>query len=143
MAEARVNLRRTHAPGGGESTAERITKSLGELLPKRRLARIAFPLMLREPRLPPVQCSDTSSPLSASSETPSSPITVVLRRRRPRLRRSVPFGMPCVGIGGRLREHLAAVIALMRASEEWGAFMRSLDRALRKYEETIPLALSQ
>lgn len=41
----------------------------------------------------------------------------------------------------RLREHLAAVIALMRASSSWEWFTRSIDLALPKYGETIPLAL--
>jgi hypothetical protein len=38
----------------------------------------------------------------------------------------------------RLREHLAAVIALMRASDDWHAFYRSLNRAL-PVQEKLPL----
>ena len=45
------------------------------------------------------------------------------------------FGHP------KLKEHLAAVIALMRAAPSWAAFKRSLDRALPKLGKTIPLAL--
>ena len=45
------------------------------------------------------------------------------------------FGHP------KLKEHLAAVIALMRAAPSWDAFKRSLDRALPKIGNTIPLAL--
>jgi hypothetical protein len=41
----------------------------------------------------------------------------------------------------RLREHLAAVVALMRASSSWDGFMRSIDLALPKYGETMSLAL--
>jgi len=36
----------------------------------------------------------------------------------------------------KLREHLAAVIALMRASETWDQFMRALDKALPRYGDT-------
>jgi P63C domain len=36
----------------------------------------------------------------------------------------------------RLREHLAAVIALMRASHSWDQFMAMLDQALPKYSKT-------
>jgi hypothetical protein len=36
----------------------------------------------------------------------------------------------------RLREHLAAVIALMRASETWEQFMQILDKALPRYGDT-------
>lgn len=39
----------------------------------------------------------------------------------------------------RLKEHLAAVIALMRAAPNWDSFQRSLQRALPKLNETIPL----
>lgn len=41
----------------------------------------------------------------------------------------------------RLREHLAAVIALMRASATWDGFLRSIDMALPKYGDTMQLAL--
>lgn len=41
----------------------------------------------------------------------------------------------------RLREHLSAVIALMKASSTWDQFMRSMNRALPKYGKTIELAL--
>ena len=38
----------------------------------------------------------------------------------------------------KLREHLASVVVLMRASDTWDQFMRSLDRALPKYRD-LPL----
>jgi P63C domain len=41
----------------------------------------------------------------------------------------------------RLREHLAAVVALMRASNDWDTFMEMLDKALPKYGETFILPL--
>lgn len=41
----------------------------------------------------------------------------------------------------RLREHLASVITLMRASSEWSQFLRMLDRALPRYGDTAQLAL--
>lgn len=41
----------------------------------------------------------------------------------------------------RLKEHLAAVIALMRAASTWNAFTRNLDRAFPKINTTIPLPL--
>ena len=39
----------------------------------------------------------------------------------------------------RLREHLSAVIALMKASTKWDQFYRMLQRALPKYREQLPL----
>lgn len=39
----------------------------------------------------------------------------------------------------RLREHLASVIALMKASTKWDQFYRMLQRALPKYMEQLPL----
>ena len=42
-----------------------------------------------------------------------------------------------------LREHIHAVIALMRAASSWSAFRRSLDRAFPKIGDTIPLALDE
>ena len=39
----------------------------------------------------------------------------------------------------KLKEHLAAVIALMRASSTWDKFKNSLNRALPKKGETIPI----
>jgi hypothetical protein len=42
----------------------------------------------------------------------------------------------------KLKEHIAGVIALLRAAENWGAFKRGLDRAYPKFGETIPLALT-
>ena len=45
------------------------------------------------------------------------------------------FGHP------KLKEHLAAVVALMRAAPSWTAFRRSLDRAFPKLKSTIPLPL--
>ncbi len=41
----------------------------------------------------------------------------------------------------KLKEHLAAVTALMRAAPNWDAFQRSLQRAFPRRNETIPLAL--
>lgn len=43
----------------------------------------------------------------------------------------------------RLREHLTAVIALMRASTKWDQFYRMLQRALPRYMEQQPLALNE
>ena len=40
----------------------------------------------------------------------------------------------------KLKEHLAAVIALMRAAPNWNSFKRSLSRALPKKDEQIPFA---
>ena len=69
-----------------------------------------------------------------------------LRRRNPKLpaghRKSrhhqwftPDFGDP------RLKEHLAAVTALMRAAPNWDNFTRSLNRAFPPLNETIPLPL--
>lgn len=41
----------------------------------------------------------------------------------------------------KLREHLASVIVLMRASTSWTDFMRSMNRALPKYGHTIEMLL--
>ncbi len=41
----------------------------------------------------------------------------------------------------RLKEHLAGVMALMRAAPNWTSFYRSLQRAYPKMREQIPLAL--
>ena len=41
----------------------------------------------------------------------------------------------------KLKEHLAGVMALMRAAPNWMAFQRSLARAYPKMNETMPLAL--
>ena len=41
----------------------------------------------------------------------------------------------------KLREHLAAVTALMRAAPNWNRFLSSLNRAFPKLNETIPLPL--
>ena len=71
-----------------------------------------------------------------------------LRRKNPaqphgtRRHRHHQWFTPNVG-HPRLREHLAGVIALMRAASSWSAFRRSLDRALPKKNETIPLALDE
>jgi hypothetical protein len=43
----------------------------------------------------------------------------------------------------RLREHLSAVMALMKASTKWSSFYRSMQRALPQYGNTIPLALDE
>ena len=45
------------------------------------------------------------------------------------------FGHP------RLKEHLAAVTALMRASSDWDAFKRSLDLALPRLNTTMPMPM--
>ncbi len=42
-----------------------------------------------------------------------------------------------------LREHLAAVIALMKASSTWDAFRRAINRALPRYGSTIELPLTE
>ncbi len=39
----------------------------------------------------------------------------------------------------KLREHLAAVVALMKASEDWDRFVVSLDRALPKFGTTLSI----
>lgn len=41
----------------------------------------------------------------------------------------------------KLQEHLSAVIALMKASADWRAFQRLLNRALPKFEGSLELAL--
>ena len=41
----------------------------------------------------------------------------------------------------RLKEHLAGVMALMRAAPNWGIFRRSLQRAYPKLNENLPLPL--
>ena len=41
----------------------------------------------------------------------------------------------------RLKEHLAGVMALMRAAPNWSVFRRSLQRAYPKMNETIPMPL--
>jgi hypothetical protein len=43
----------------------------------------------------------------------------------------------------KLREHLAAVVALMRASSSWDGFLRILDLALPKYGDNLRLALEE
>lgn len=42
----------------------------------------------------------------------------------------------------KLKEHIAGVIALLRAAENWETFKRGLNRAYPKFGETIPLALT-
>ena len=42
----------------------------------------------------------------------------------------------------RLKEHLSGVIALLKASETWEQFLKSLDRAYPKYGNTIELPLT-
>lgn len=69
-----------------------------------------------------------------------------LRRRTPRTpagnraHRFFQWFTPELG-HPKLREHLAAVMALMRAAPNWTAFMRALNRAFPKLNETMPLAL--
>lgn len=43
----------------------------------------------------------------------------------------------------RLREHLAAVVALMKGEDKWDVFMRKMDRVFPMYGKTIPLALPE
>jgi hypothetical protein len=43
----------------------------------------------------------------------------------------------------RLREHLAAVVAMMKAEDRWDIFMRKMDRVFPIYGKTIPLALPE
>lgn len=43
----------------------------------------------------------------------------------------------------KLKEHLAAVIALMRAAPNWVGFQRSLNRAFPKLGDTIPLPIDE
>ena len=47
------------------------------------------------------------------------------------------FGHP------KLKEHLAAVTALMRAAPNWPAFQRSLQRAFRKLNDNLPLPIEE
>lgn len=42
----------------------------------------------------------------------------------------------------KLKEHIAGVIALLRASESWDSFKRGIDRAFPKFGRTIPLPLT-
>jgi hypothetical protein len=42
----------------------------------------------------------------------------------------------------KLREHIAGVIALLRASEDWKTFLRGLNRAYPKFGETIEMPLT-
>lgn len=42
-----------------------------------------------------------------------------------------------------LQQHLHAIIALMYAAPNWGAFQRMVERAFPKIGETIPLALEE
>lgn len=42
----------------------------------------------------------------------------------------------------KLKEHIAGVIALLRAADDWDSFKRGLDRAYPKFGDTIPLALT-
>jgi hypothetical protein len=39
----------------------------------------------------------------------------------------------------RLKEHLASVVALMKASDDWDQFTRSLNRALPKWDPNLTL----
>jgi hypothetical protein len=41
----------------------------------------------------------------------------------------------------KLREHLAAVVALEKAATNWDGFYRGIQRALPRYNQTIPLDL--
>ena len=56
------------------------------------------------------------------------------RRRHKHFQWFTPnFGHP------KLKEHLAAVTALMRAAPNWNSFQRSLNRAFQKRNQTIPM----
>ncbi len=67
-----------------------------------------------------------------------------LRRKNPKLpqgtrkRRHFQWFTPNFG-HPKLKEHLASVIALMRASSNWPQFMRNMNRALPKLNETIEM----
>ena len=69
-----------------------------------------------------------------------------LRKRTPRLpsgnrpHKFFQWFTPDIG-HPKLKEHLAGVMALMRAAPNWTAFKRSLQRAYPKLNETIPLPL--
>jgi hypothetical protein len=41
----------------------------------------------------------------------------------------------------RLREHIAAVTALMKAAPDWRRFYSSINRALPQYDTTIPMLM--
>ena len=43
----------------------------------------------------------------------------------------------------KLNQHLAAVMALLRAAPNWGGFHRSLERAFPKLHETIPFPFDE
>lgn len=69
-----------------------------------------------------------------------------LRRKNPRTesgrRKHKHFQWLTEDVGDpRLREHLASVITLMKASNKWDQFMRMLDRALPRFGHTGELAL--
>ncbi|MPY72893.1 MAG: hypothetical protein GEU87_01405 [Alphaproteobacteria bacterium] len=42
----------------------------------------------------------------------------------------------------KLKEHIAGVIALLRAADDWGSFKRAIDRAYPKFGKTIEMALT-
>lgn len=69
-----------------------------------------------------------------------------LRRKNPMLpqgsRRHKHFQWFTPELGHpKLKEHLASVIALMRASSNWNQFLRNMNRALPKKNETIEMQL--
>jgi hypothetical protein len=69
-----------------------------------------------------------------------------LRKKNPKLptgnRRHKHFQWLTEDIGDpRLREHLASLITLMRASSDWSQFIRLANRALPRYGATIEMAL--
>lgn len=43
----------------------------------------------------------------------------------------------------KLREHLSAVIAVMKLSPDWETFQRNLDQALPKWDDTLPLPFTE
>lgn len=71
-----------------------------------------------------------------------------LRRKNPKMpeghrrNRHHQWFTPTIG-HPKLKEHLASVIALMRASATWDGFMRSMARALPKKNAQIPLAIQE
>ncbi len=71
-----------------------------------------------------------------------------LRRKNPKMptgnRRHKHFQWLTSDIGDpRLREHMAATIALMKASNNWDHFVRAMNRALPRYGDTIEMALEE
>ncbi len=69
-----------------------------------------------------------------------------LRRKNPKLptgnRRHRHFQWLSADVGDpRLREHMAATVALLKASSTWEQFVRAMNRALPRYGHTLEMAL--